>query len=271
MRDFELIDSTIRARAVRPLIHPLLAFVVILSFCVDVLSAADTLGRFEASLPRRASDCDAQRLGQLTAAAARLESQAAAWTWNQEDLSAAQLLETIERLVAARERLERCDHTVVELRSQFATLGASNEHRQTVRDYLAITSAVIDVSGRLRYLLRDAIDNATYALDPTQGDFDKLLDILQEHKVEVGADAMAFMLFDPPSESGLQPFPAAMKKKVIRLMRSVRKPSSVVDLAQFLHSPRWHRNWRSKRRRPFGISACRKILGRTRRRILRPR
>ena len=96
---------------------------------------------------------------------------------------------------------------------------------------------MIRIAGQLRYFTRDAIENATYMLDASQPPFTQLVDLLIQHRVQVGADALAYMLFDPGPEEPLQPFPDAMKQKALQLIGVAGDIGSLNDLAEYVREP----------------------------------
>ena len=115
----------------------------------------------------------------------QLEAWAAELIWNSDDNTAEQVLARLEQLIAAREQIDQCLDRVLRLRTSFAALEASDSRRMQMRCYLQVTSRIIDLSGRLRYLLHDAIQAATYALEASPGDFHRLIELLARYQVQV--------------------------------------------------------------------------------------
>jgi hypothetical protein len=201
------------------------------------LSAAEPLDQLESALPRRVDECDAQHVQQVVAAAQTLEAWAAARTWFPAPSPAHQVVGNIQQLIEAKARVDRCEQRILELRTQFAPLEPAATRRERIRPYLSIASHVIRIAGQLRYFTRDAIENATYLLDASQPPFRQLVDLLIQHRVQVGADAMAYMLFDPGPEEPLQPFPDALKKKALQLIGVAGDIGSLHDLAEYVREP----------------------------------
>ena len=192
---------------------------------------AETLHeRFADAGPRQVFDCDAPHLRAVDELADALELWAARLIWTQDELGSAEILQRIEQLVMAKKRVDVCLRERVSLRKSFAAVESSPSRRAQLRHYLRIVSRTIDLSGRLRYLIRDAIDSATYVLESTPTSFHQLIDLLTRHRVQTGAEVLAYVLFDPLPGAGSHPFPDETKERVLRLIDAVHVPSSMADL-----------------------------------------
>ncbi len=201
------------------------------------LYGAELPARFAKLCPRQSSDCNAQHLSGLNEVADQLEAWAAELIWNSDDNTAEQVLARLEQLIAAREQIDQCLDRVLRLRTSFAALEASDSRRMQMRCYLQVTSRIIDLSGRLRYLLHDAIQAATYALEASPGDFHRLIELLARYQVQVGAEEVAYVLFDPRPGDAAHPFADETKRSVLRLMSVAKSLASLADLADYLQEP----------------------------------
>ncbi|HND52206.1 MAG TPA: hypothetical protein PLV92_07410 [Pirellulaceae bacterium] len=171
---------------------------------------------------------------ELDKAAKQLESWAVEQTWSQDERRPEAWVAAIRELLDARQIVDRRLSEQFEQRKQFADQPAGEERREAASDYLRTTSRLIDISGRLRSLTRDAIDNATFALTAAPAQLDQMLEILAERKSQIGAITMSYALFDPPAEQMLDPFPAELKRKVLGMIAASRPLEMCDDLGEFI-------------------------------------
>lgn len=145
-------------------------------------------------------------------------------------------LENFEQLFVAKEKSDSRLQAMFDERTRFASLPATDERRRDIRGYLTATSRMIELSGHLRYALHDALNNATYDLvEPVH--LDRMIDMIVRHRSQIGADTLKYSLFDPPADSGVEPFPVALKVKILRLMADVRSAESLEELGEFTATP----------------------------------
>jgi hypothetical protein len=186
------------------------------------------------TLPRTARDCTASRTQQVLALAEAIESWTAEQSWDSNSQTPQQILELVRGLVEAKGRVDKALDETLSLRGIFADLPPDESRRQSLQQYLRVTSQLIDLSGRMRYLLRDAIDNATYDLSPYPEQLDAMIDLLVQHRVTIGAEVMSYALFNPPPESELDPFSIDTKRKILRLFAASGDPELLADVAELL-------------------------------------
>jgi hypothetical protein len=125
----------------------------------SALSAADYFPRLAAAVPKTAAECDAAHLQSLQKAADDVDRWAAALAW-QRNTSPSDTLSRVGQIITGKAEVDRYLNQVLKLRSQIAPLVEQKNDREFARKYFAITSQLIDLSGRLRFTLRDAINNA---------------------------------------------------------------------------------------------------------------
>ena len=198
---------------------------------VEEVAVLTALGE---ALPRQTSDCTAERAAQVAEAAHALDDWANDWYWENFPESAQEILEMTSVLVVTKTQVDEELQTLLTLRGDFASEGDSPELRESMRQYLAMTSCMIDLSGRLRYLLRDAIDETTYANETNEAGLNELLALLREHRVGIGAVVLAEWLFDPPVATGLEPFSFEMKHKILRLIAESQEVDALGQVADFV-------------------------------------
>ena len=194
----------------------------------------DSLRALQRALPRTAVDCTERRTRRLAAAAADTQRWAAQLTWNDRQPDAGRLTATVSKLGDAKKRVDRGLDQALTVRIQLAELAAGPHRRQVLRHYLRMTATLVDLSGRMRYTLRDAIGMAAYEAAASIEKRHQLLDLLTEHRVSIGAAVMSVLLIDPPPESETQPAADATKAKVLRLIAAVGAVDLVPTVAQFV-------------------------------------
>jgi hypothetical protein len=212
----------------------LIAVVICLQFglLVDRASPADSIATLLAAVPHSPADLSEQQTEGLIDATQSVERAAAALPWHHQ--TADNILLNMRRLVSAKQRVDAALDALLDLRTQFAALPAGDQRMQQLRLYLRNASALIDLSGRLRFQLRESIDIAAYYLDPQPAKFRELLDYLRDQNVAVGAEVMAYMLFDPPPEADAKPYSSMDKYKALNLIGRTRNADMVFAVAEFI-------------------------------------
>lgn len=201
--------------------------------------SSDPVSTVDALLPARPEECTRERSQRLAQAADALEAWAADLGLKETasrdaNTRLAEGLDRLRRLASAQRRVDDGLERVLTLRTRFVELPESEARREMVRRYLEITSQEIDLSGRMRYLMRDALAQASIAASARP---DLILDILLENKSDFGALVMTYLLFDPPPESGVSIPSPSVRKKVLDLMATGRKGVFLGTLADFVRQP----------------------------------
>ncbi len=204
---------------------------------VNSVLAQDSLAGLERSVPRTTQQCDERRVAAVARNGQALNVWAADLSWQLESRTAEQTLEDLGKLIRTDQRVGQLLDGLIDLRDQFAQLPVGSPRRSKLRCYLAITSSVIDLSGRLQFQLSEAIDTASYALETSPKHFDSLLDMLTAAKLASGASTMSYVLFDPLPDTGGTPFSKRTKARTLKLIREARAPQLLSDLADFLREP----------------------------------
>ena len=180
----------------------------------------DPVAELRSRLPSSASQLSPVQLERLKAAAADVE----AWAFAQPlpADSPDRILASVRQLLDAKREANRALDQMLDLRVEFAALPAGDQRREQVRIYLGAASALIDLAGRLHTASREAIEMAAYHLDARPDSFRRLLDLLGDQRLTVGAQAMSYMLFDPPAGSGAPPYTTQEKYRVLNLILATR-------------------------------------------------
>jgi hypothetical protein len=198
--------------------------------------AADSLQAIESLVPVRPEDCTRQRSEQLAKAADSLEAWAAdlslgATPSRDPTAQLGQGLDRLRRLAAAQRRVDKSLDRILALRTRFVELPESEDRREMLCRYLEITSQAINLSGRMRYLMRDGLARASQDAASRP---ELILDVVLENKSDVGALVMTYLLFDPPPQSGIPTPSPTLRKKVLDVMAASRKAAFLGDLSEFV-------------------------------------
>ncbi len=198
----------------------------------QALRAAEPLDRLLEAVPSRIDELSDSQTQQLETQVEAVDEWASQQWWPEGQPD--KIVETVTRLVDSKAEIDAALDRVLTLRTEFAERPDDESRRDNVRHYLRTTSALIDLSGRLRYRLNDVIQAAAYYLDPHPAQFDQLLQVLTDRRVAIGAIVMAYMLFDPPPESGATGFSAADKYKALQLINVTHQADLIPTVAAFL-------------------------------------
>src|SRR5688572_29887391 len=149
-----------------------------------------------------------------------------------------QVLLVAEHLLAAKSRIDRQLEKALGQRIGFAAVEPDERRRMALENYLWATSSWIDLSGRLRYLLFDALTFAADEVVAEPGEYARLLDLLTQHKSSVGAVVVSSGLFDPPrSEVGAIPVSISAKLRILQLTADSGNYELVPELARLIKHP----------------------------------
>ncbi len=201
------------------------------------VAAQDALAALERQVPRTTTACDDHRAQAVARCGDDLETWAAELVTRLADQSAPQVIADLRVFIRIDRRVDQLLDDLVQLRTRFVELPAGPLRRAKLRGYLATTSTMIDLSGRLQYLLHDAVNTASYILEKSPQHFEQMLDTLTTAKLSMGAVVISYVLFDPLEEGDGVAFSRETKMKTLRLIREARAPQLLGDLADFLQQP----------------------------------
>ncbi len=150
-----------------------------------------------------------------------------------------QALLVVKNMLAAKSAVDQELEAVLAQRTLFVERPENDRRHQALRNYLRSSSALIDLSGRLRYLLFDALNFAVDIIVERADEYDALVDALIEHRSGIGAIVAANGLFDPPpnNSDGAMPIPAAAKFKILRLIGDTGQYELLPELARLIRNP----------------------------------
>lgn len=197
-------------------------------------AAAQSLtARLKAAVPDSAQQCDAEHLAALRERTDELDRWAATLAW-QRKASTADAINHVSQIVSVKGEVDRHLDNVLELRGKIAPLVDEKNDREFARQYFAITSQLIDLSGRMRYTLRDAINNSVNYVSQleTPEPAEQLVTLITSRKAFVGADVFAPYLSDVEAPISLK-----VKRHVIDLMGHSGDAERIPDLLRVVRTP----------------------------------
>ncbi|MFV1966397.1 MAG: hypothetical protein ACC628_13320 [Pirellulaceae bacterium] len=194
----------------------------------------DPLNHLDVAIPHRAREFRLEAAERLANLVDATDDWAANLIWQHGLEDADAVHAAIAQLVMAKQRVDDHLDRTLALRSRFAELPDDARRHDQLHAYLLTASHLIDLSGRLRYVLRDAVNNASFAWDSHPDRMAKLVDLLTREKVSIGAAVMAFVLFDPPEGTDVEPYPDVLKRNVLELMGAGGSAEVLPDLAEFV-------------------------------------
>jgi hypothetical protein len=148
------------------------------------------------------------------------------------------VLAITDRLLLTKEEVDRQLEAAIAQRSGFAAIEPAEQQREAASKYLWATSSYIDLSGRLRYLLFDALNFAADSAVERPENYNRLLDILTRYKSGIGAVVVSSALFDPPpSEQGAMAVSLTAKLRILRLIGDSGNYELAPELARLIKHP----------------------------------
>ena len=217
-----------------------LALLILLALDSRGFSQESSLHRWidalENQLPTSVADCTQDRREPLAKAADAIDKWAAHLSRYPGADQPNQILNRVDELLVAQQRVDLGLKSVLGLRSKFAAEPLGETRRNAIRNYLRTVSTMIDVASRLRWQLSGALDFAAYRLEKQPELRDRLIDLLRQRKSSIGASVMAVDLFDPPQDSQRQIKPAseATKANILKLIAETGEISQIDTLARFV-------------------------------------
>lgn len=209
---------------------PLLCLLLLLA---SPLSAQTLTAKLAAAVPKSAAQCDAGHLAALRAQTDELDRWAAGQAW-QRMASGADAVNRVGQIITMKAEVDRHLKNVLDLRGQIAPLVEEKQDREYARKYFAITSQLIDLSGRLRFTLRDAINNSVNYVSqlPTPEPAEQLVTLVTSRKAFVGANVFAPHLSDVESPISLK-----LKRHVIDMIGQSGDAERIPDLLRVVRTP----------------------------------
>lgn len=200
--------------------------------------AEDELSRFMRAVPGTLQDFAAENSDELEKAAEQLEVWANDQVFGNEVESVEQLLRTVEQLLQAKSKVDASLEQTLALRKDFARLPVGRAKRLSLRQFLQVSTTLIDLSGRLRYVLRDAVDGAAYYVARDRAKRMALIEMLVKYRSGIGAGVMSVLLEDPPSNSGVKPPDDEVREQVLQLIAETAETDLLPKVVHLVRNPR---------------------------------
>lgn len=188
-------------------------------------------------IPRVPEGFKPQVTNQVADLAGKIELYWSTKIWEVDPDAPPETLDYVKNIIEDKRLIDERLDALFELRIKFASLPANSERLDSVREYLRVTSAIIDLAGRVRYAMRDLIFNATFVLTPRPDLIDELISAATENQVGIAAMVMTYVLFDPPADSGVGRFSDEAKVTVLNLIAASKPMETLPDLVRFLDEP----------------------------------
>lgn len=206
----------------------LTTFIVLFLGAASLAPAAEksALDVLDETIPKTAAECTLENLKTVRGQSIAIESWAAQLTW-QKAPSGAQTIARLGTIIKAKQRVDADLQKLLGIRGEVAPYAAEAGDRQFARNFLAIASQLIDLSGRLRFILRDAITSGGANL--SEPEIDQAINLMRTSKVSVGASALAPLL-DSPELS------YSVLKHIVDLMGVSNEPVLISDLAKVIRN-----------------------------------
>jgi hypothetical protein len=150
------------------------------------------------------------------------------------------ILQEAGYLILSKQQLDKLLDRLFELRVKFTDLPIEKPEQLATRqtaliNYLQATSALLDLSGRMRYLHRDGLEAAANLLAEHPAYYKRLIEVLEQHQSSIGAIVMAQALFDPPAEEkDIVPATPETKRLILRLIGKTAPTEILPDLVEVL-------------------------------------
>lgn len=141
---------------------------------------------------------------------------------------------SVERILEANETLNTAIANLYKQRVNFAKIEDATNQHFAVRGFLETVTALINLSGRIRYYCVDFFTDIGYLLEDYPEKHEALVDIFTEHKNSVGAITSLRFLADNLSDSSASGFPDHLKGKILQLVRVTRDLQTLPILADIL-------------------------------------
>jgi len=194
------------------------------------LQAASPLQQVFDQLPRSAQQCDAERAERLHGLIREVELQIANRVTVRETDDVAAILSRVKLMSPAVPETEARLQKLLTLRTQFV----SEDMKPAARSYLRMTTDVIDLLGRLRVLLAEVVEEATYRLELDSAAFGKLVTTVEAQPTAIAALTLSYALLNPDAETGIAPFSQEIKQRVLGLLDKTLPGESVITLVEML-------------------------------------
>ncbi len=227
------------------MVHSLLrtlfaASALLLGLSTSAQAAQDPLPRLHAAVPRSAAEVTAERVAQLEQLAPEIDDWFAELILFHNINGHSAGLRQVDYLLAIKQYVDALLERTLALRGDFAAMEPGEARRERLRNYLRTTSVLIDLSGRLRYMLYDALGGVSNQLLAEPEYFDQFVEVLLQRRSAIGAivvTAGLSELADAPQRRRSRYSPTATKLKILQLVATTGETEALPAVVAFLQTP----------------------------------
>lgn len=212
------------------------------------LAASDPLAQLAAQLPRTAAEFTPEHATRVEQSARQVDHWFAELALFRGLMTHDAGLQRLNQLLTLQQQVDQLLEENFAQRGSFIGIADDQQRRTRVQSYLRTSSALIDLSGRVRYTLYDAITGATLRVLNEPQYLVRLVDLLIEHRSAVGAGIIAQALHQPEPESSRAPRErllgrrttqqdlSLVQRKILQLIALTGESSALPDLVTFIRA-----------------------------------
>ncbi len=221
-------------------------FLLVMAWSVGLSAAPSdelqtSLAALEQAMPRNAEQCTLDRQREIDRFAQGVDRAAAELGRVKTQLRLDATLPVVERLLLTQQSVDRLVEQVVAVRSEFAARRELPGSRSEIRHYLAISTTMLDLSGRVRLQSADTLRTVVGHQARSTSQRQRLVDLLSKHNTSIGAEAVIDYLFDDAPPIGVpmrEPALERLHSSVLKLIAKSGATATIPDLAEFVENPR---------------------------------
>jgi len=206
---------------------------------VGIQPLAGWLVHLEAIVPQQAAGFSTADVADFRKSADAVEGWAAEVVKFDDKSRPVEVFQATSALLDAKDRCDRLLNQALELRTGLAAIPEASRN-DAILHFLAETSGLIDLSGRLRYLAFDSLSVAADEVADAPALREQLLDELIRRRSNIGAAVSVDLLYDPPADEAEKTPPASVstKRKVLELIAATGQMDLLGHVARFARNPR---------------------------------
>lgn len=211
---------------------------LLLSVPTFAVEPDELLTQLEATLPREPLGFTAERASKVTSLVDRIEQAAYQASLYDRKSNTGTILKAVEDLASDKARADQLLQKTMAMRTRFVDEAAGEPRRKAIRQFLATTTALTDLSGRLRYLSYDALHEAAYDVRNDAQARARLIEILTEQKSSIGAAVMAQNMLVPPRgpDDDMPAGTAIEQSNTLKLIRETRQHDMLGLLSRYVRN-----------------------------------
>ncbi len=222
------------------------SFVLVWAWSVGVTAAPSdellpALAELELLAPRSAEQCTVDTQRAFERLAQSVDRAAAELGRVKPQLRLDATLSVVERLLLTQQRVDRLVAQIFAVRGEFAARREQPRSRDEIRHYLGISTAALDLSGRVRLQTADTLRTVVGHQARSTSQRQRLVEVLSKHNTSIGAEGVIDYLFDDAPPIGVpmrEPALERLHSSVLKLIAASGATATIGDLAEFVENPR---------------------------------